>query len=267
VEYLHEICNLAGLKTEFIYGAMDQRTREERLIKFRTKRANFLIVTDLAARGIDIPLLENVVHYDFPTNLKLFIHRSGRTARAGQKGVSFSLITPDEIPYLHDLSTFVSKKYADSQDKLPEGENILESTNVISFGKIPQNIIDEYAEYTANLTSKNPLLINPLAESMQKSLLKYNKTKDQASQQAVDAVHHLDPKIHPMLLDKIDDKQKQLMDFRESIKNYKPKMSGLEIGILKTKDEARIGVFTEVIKKQSESQKQKQERQALKDQF
>jgi ATP-dependent RNA helicase DDX54/DBP10 len=70
-----------------------------------------LIVTDLAARGIDIPLLENVIHYDFPTKLKLFIHRSGRTARAGQAGTSYSLISPDELAYMHDLSIFVGRHH------------------------------------------------------------------------------------------------------------------------------------------------------------
>jgi len=77
-----------------------------------------LIVTDLAARGIDIPFLQNVIHYDYPPNKKLFIHRAGRTARAGQKGTSYCLITDPELPYLHDLSVFVSKKYADSLETL-----------------------------------------------------------------------------------------------------------------------------------------------------
>lgn len=120
VEYLHEMLNLAGLKSTFVYGAMDQRTRDDRLNKFRRKFVNFLIVTDVAARGIDIPMLKNVVHFDFPTNLRLFIHRSGRTARAGQAGVSYSLITPDEMPYLHDLSLFVGKKYVDSHERCKE---------------------------------------------------------------------------------------------------------------------------------------------------
>ena len=72
-----------------------------------------LIVTDLAARGIDIPLLENVIHYDFPTKMKLFIHRSGRTARAGQTGTSYSIVTNEEIGYMHDLSIFVGRKHFD----------------------------------------------------------------------------------------------------------------------------------------------------------
>ena len=82
-------------------------------MQFRRKFVNFLFVTDLAARGLDIPLLENVIHYDFPTKLKLFIHRSGRTARAGQKGTSYAIITQDELAYLHDLSIFVGRPHFD----------------------------------------------------------------------------------------------------------------------------------------------------------
>ena len=102
-----------------------------------------MIVTDLAARGIDIPLLDNVINFDFPTTLKLFIHRSGRTARAGQKGTSFSLVTPDEIAYLHDLGAYVGKKY---YDKPQEDIEVTTDPNSICYGKIPQDLIDLHME-------------------------------------------------------------------------------------------------------------------------
>jgi superfamily II DNA/RNA helicase len=104
-------------------------------MKFRTKKYNFLIVTDLAARGIDIPLLENVIHYDFPTNLKMFIHRSGRTARAGQKGTAYCLVTTAELGYLHDLSIYVGRKYADS----PEFLERFKQTHTTEDGVITHN--------------------------------------------------------------------------------------------------------------------------------
>lgn len=68
-----------------------------------------LIVTDIAARGLDLPFVDNVVHYDFPSTPKLFVHRSGRTARAGRPGKAYSFLTYDELPYLLDLYIFLSK--------------------------------------------------------------------------------------------------------------------------------------------------------------
>lgn len=153
---------------------MDQYTREERLSKFRAKKYSFLIVTDLAARGIDIPFLENVINFDFPPSLKLFIHRSGRTARAGQKGTSYTLVTTEEVAYLHDLSAYVAKKYFDSHQ---ETSDITTDPNTICFGRIPQDIIDLYTERYQSLYNRNKLLLKPMLESMQKSLIKYNKTK------------------------------------------------------------------------------------------
>jgi ATP-dependent RNA helicase DDX54/DBP10 len=101
-----------------------------------------LIVTDLAARGIDIPLLDNVIHYDFPPSMKLFIHRAGRTARNGQKGISFSILTKEEIPYMHDLSIYIGRKYFDGPSILDNGdeltnEEILSDPMKICFGKLP----------------------------------------------------------------------------------------------------------------------------------
>jgi superfamily II DNA/RNA helicase len=61
-----------------------QAARKINIAKFRAGRAQFLVVTDVAARGIDIPLLDNVINYDFPPQPKLFVHRVGRAARCGQ---------------------------------------------------------------------------------------------------------------------------------------------------------------------------------------
>ncbi len=82
---------------------MDQSARKINLAKFRSRKTSVLIVTDVAARGIDIPLLQNVINFDFPPSPKLFVHRVGRAARAGQSGTAFSLVAPDEIPYMIDL--------------------------------------------------------------------------------------------------------------------------------------------------------------------
>ena len=66
-----------------------------------------MVVTDLAARGLDIPLLDNVINYEFPAKSKLFIHRVGRVARAAREGVAYSLLAQDELAYYVDLQLFL----------------------------------------------------------------------------------------------------------------------------------------------------------------
>ncbi len=69
---------------------MDQSARKISIAKFKAKKVSVLIVTDVAARGIDIPMLDNVINCDFPATAKLFVHRVGRVARAGNLYLSFS---------------------------------------------------------------------------------------------------------------------------------------------------------------------------------
>jgi ATP-dependent RNA helicase DDX54/DBP10 len=93
-----------------VYGKMDMDQRTYALDNFRKRKSALLIVTDVAARGLDIPEVNFVIHYDYPSNHQIFVHRSGRTARAERVGHTIGLITYHELAYLVELATFVSKK-------------------------------------------------------------------------------------------------------------------------------------------------------------
>ena len=110
VEYITSLLNIAGYQTSYIYGSLDQTVRKIQINNFRTGQSNLLVVTDVAARGIDIPILENVINYDFVGSSKIFVHRVGRTARAGRRGWAYSLIIPEEVfEKIKDKFVFFSK--------------------------------------------------------------------------------------------------------------------------------------------------------------
>ena len=85
------------------HGGMEQDDREKSLIKFRNGSNRLLITTDLASRGLDIPEIEHIVHYQLPHNREAFTHRNGRTARMHAKGTAYLLLSPGEVlPYLQE---------------------------------------------------------------------------------------------------------------------------------------------------------------------
>ncbi|KAK5044770.1 ATP-dependent RNA helicase dbp10 [Exophiala bonariae] len=110
VEYLAQLLRMAGYAVSYVYGSLDQTARKTQVLAFRTGQSNILVVTDVAARGIDIPILANVINYDFPSQPKVYVHRVGRTARAGQKGWSYSMVRDSDVPYLLDLQLFLGRK-------------------------------------------------------------------------------------------------------------------------------------------------------------
>lgn len=85
-----------GFVTSAFHGGFDQRQREDALYKFSNGSSTVLVSTDLASRGLDIPHLDNVIHYHLPQNEEALIHRVGRTARWDQVGHTFFLVGPDE---------------------------------------------------------------------------------------------------------------------------------------------------------------------------
>jgi superfamily II DNA/RNA helicase len=81
---------------EAIHGDLQQRRRERVIKAFRDKRHRIMVATDIAARGLDIPHIEHVINYDLPQSPEDFIHRLGRTARAGAEGAAVSFLTPED---------------------------------------------------------------------------------------------------------------------------------------------------------------------------
>jgi superfamily II DNA/RNA helicase len=111
---------------------MDLVKRKEELEKFVNGESLFLVVTDLCARGIDIPDVEVVINYDFPSDLKTFIHRCGRTARIDREGHAFTLINREESMYMakishvlefRELSNDFSNKIALKNEKVEDPSN------------------------------------------------------------------------------------------------------------------------------------------------
>jgi superfamily II DNA/RNA helicase len=96
VERLSKYFNEIGFANSIFHGAMEQTDRERNLIKFRSGAATVLISTDLAARGLDIPEVRHVVHYQLPVHEDAFIHRNGRTARMHAHGKAYLIVGSDE---------------------------------------------------------------------------------------------------------------------------------------------------------------------------
>lgn len=85
-----------GFVTSAFHGGLEQRQREDALYKFSNGSSTVLITTDLASRGLDIPHIDNIIHYHLPQNEEALVHRVGRTARWDQMGRTFFLVGPDE---------------------------------------------------------------------------------------------------------------------------------------------------------------------------
>src|SRR5437868_3541549 len=96
VESLVETFNAHGHRGEALHGGMVQRQRDHVMGLFRAQKADLLIATDVAARGLDIEHLSHVVNYDVPASADVYLHRIGRTGRAGRAGTAITLLEPRE---------------------------------------------------------------------------------------------------------------------------------------------------------------------------
>jgi ATP-dependent RNA helicase DeaD len=110
VDELCESLNGRGYRAEALHGGLSQEQRDRVMKKFRANTADLLIATDVAARGLDVEHVSHVVNYDVPTSAEAYVHRIGRTGRAGREGVAITLSEPREHRLLRNIEYLTKQK-------------------------------------------------------------------------------------------------------------------------------------------------------------
>ncbi|KAJ4966017.1 hypothetical protein NE237_017866 [Protea cynaroides] len=237
VEFLNNLFREDGIEPSICYGDMDQDARKIHIAKFRARKTMFLIVTDVAARGIDIPLLDNVINWDFTSKPKLFVHRVGRAARAGRTGVAFSFVTSEDLPYLLDLHLFLSKPVRPA----PTEDEVLQDVDMVSskidqavangetlYGRFPQTILDLVADRVREIIDASNELLS-LQKTCTNAFRLYSKTKPLPSKESIRRAKALPREgLHPIFKNVLGSSELTALAFSERLKTFRPKQTILE---------------------------------------
>src|SRR5690606_1027420 len=145
-----------GFPVEAIHGDLSQEARETVMRRFRKGHVNILVATDVAARGLDIENVSHVINFDMPYDAEDYVHRIGRTGRAGREGVAITLVTPRERRWLKTIEQFT--KHQINRAKLPSREEV--------YAKRDQRFVHQLDETLAQPDLSRELeIVNSLQES------------------------------------------------------------------------------------------------------
>ncbi|MFN8671856.1 MAG: DEAD/DEAH box helicase [Candidatus Sericytochromatia bacterium] len=145
-----------GYPTESLHGDMKQAQREQVMKRFKSGNVQFLVATDVAARGIDIDDIEAVFNFDIPYDEENYVHRIGRTGRAGKKGISFTFVVGKEAYKIRDIQRYANAK--------------LTLKRVPSFEEVEQIRIDKYLVKVKEVINENKKALDKyikIVETMQ----------------------------------------------------------------------------------------------------
>ncbi len=156
VDELSEALNLRGYAAEGIHGDLTQAKRLSVLKKFKEGSIDVLVATDVAARGLDISGVTHVYNFDIPQDPESYVHRIGRTGRAGKKGVAMLFVTPRESGQLHNIERTTKRKIermnAPTLDEALEGQqrliadrlcSIIDNENLSYYKRMAEEILEE----------------------------------------------------------------------------------------------------------------------------
>ena len=155
-----------GYSADALHGDLSQQQRDYVMGRFRSKHLQILVATDVAARGLDVNELTHVINYNLPDDSEVYVHRSGRTGRAGNKGISVAIITPSENGKIRQIERIIKLKFAKKQ--IPNGTEICEKQLFSMIDKI-KNIEVSSAEIESYL----PAIYEKLEDMTKEDLIKH----------------------------------------------------------------------------------------------
>ncbi|XP_042767263.1 ATP-dependent RNA helicase DDX54 [Panthera leo] len=227
-EYLSELLTTQGVSCAHIYSALDQTARKINLARFTHGKCSTLIVTDLAARGLDIPLLDNVINYSFPAKGKLFLHRVGRVARAGRSGTAYSLVAPDEVPYLLDLHLFLGRALTLARPH--EGPSGAVGGDG-ALGRVPQSVVDDEEGGLRSALSAS-LQLRGLGRVADNAQQQYVRSRPAPSPESIKRAKELDVAglgLHPLFSSRFEEEELQRLRLVDTVKHYRSRATIFEI--------------------------------------
>ncbi|KAJ3342629.1 ATP-dependent RNA helicase dbp10 [Gonapodya sp. JEL0774] len=229
VEFLSRVLEISGIRVRGVHGTMDPTARRTNLEAFREGHCKVLVVTDVAARGLDVPTLDEVVNYDFPPAAKVFVHRVGRAGRAGRKGRAWSLVGGEELPYLLDLQTFSTRPLQLIPTSGPPPQN-LSYTSAIVLGAISQPLLDLEAEHLDHLRKVDGDMIS-LEKGAANAYSMYGKTRERPSGEGVRKSKEIGKVgVHPLVAAKLDQAEHDHADMVAKIASFRPSETVFEVG-------------------------------------
>ena len=130
-----------GYNADSLHGDLSQAQRDHVMNRFRQRHLRILVATDVAARGLDVDDLTHIINYNIPDELEAYIHRSGRTGRAGKHGISISIIHPKEVNKIPQLEKKVGKQF--EHKSIPSGQEVCEKQLFNLIDKVEWVEVDE----------------------------------------------------------------------------------------------------------------------------
>ena len=163
-----------GYAADALHGDLSQAQRDTVMKKFRLKNIDILVATDVAARGLDVDSLTHVIHFSLPDDPEVFVHRSGRTGRAGKDGISMAFIKPEESRKLKQIKS--DTKIEMVEKNIPTGDDIIKA----QVGGVFEKLLTEHEDFFQFDNSLIPDLSNFTKEELVHQLLQF-QLKDLAT--------------------------------------------------------------------------------------